>query len=514
MDFTLPSAKQSFLYGAKTFEFTCQTTATLYLCCRTENDNPFTLGDIPVKVVLHREGNELDTVVSVHNHAHLIGVAELNFTCGLPGDYKLRISMAGRPLTLESSEISVKILNKFNIGLQVEQKKLDPIKSKRKKLNVGVQVEQNFGDMRTPWGICSRSNGHIYVSDRCESRSNICVFDHNFKLIRKFGQSGRWEGQFQNPCGIKFDKNDRLVVCDKDNHRIQVFDVRVFASKKSKIIVKFSFLLEFAKNPMFSSPWDVAVTESNQYLVTYAENNICVFASNLKSFTKIDYAPSYPSVALRWVCSGHLGEMLFTDFDNGEVMGLNADTLVPYLKLKPSWLENGEQPIKTIQGIFVDDNGYILIAVSNNNVIEIYTYGGYFVKEIPLPGECFNIVQMVKKCPTYVVLIKGIETNTICVVTAEISVENLVHTSLSSGSDVGNRFRTRSCSAATLESEIFVADSPRSSARQLSDISSHLDSLSDSCKKKQGSLLSGSYKKKQGSLLADSYKKKQRSFSI
>lgn len=44
------------------------------------------------------------------------------------------------------------------------------------------------------------------------------------RFIRKFGTEGNGPGQFNGPCGISIDGNDRLIVTDWNNHRIQVFN--------------------------------------------------------------------------------------------------------------------------------------------------------------------------------------------------------------------------------------------------------------------------------------------------
>jgi tripartite motif-containing protein 71 len=50
------------------------------------------------------------------------------------------------------------------------------------------------------------------------------VFDKIGQYMRKFGSYGTRAGQFDRPAGVAFDNQlNRIVVTDKDNHRIQVF---------------------------------------------------------------------------------------------------------------------------------------------------------------------------------------------------------------------------------------------------------------------------------------------------
>jgi sugar lactone lactonase YvrE len=41
--------------------------------------------------------------------------------------------------------------------------------------------------------------------------------------LRIFGSRGCKPGQFRHPTGLAFDRAGQLVVCDRDNHRVQLF---------------------------------------------------------------------------------------------------------------------------------------------------------------------------------------------------------------------------------------------------------------------------------------------------
>jgi tripartite motif-containing protein 71 len=65
---------------------------------------------------------------------------------------------------------------------------------------------------------CDR-NGNILVSNN----HNIQVFTSQGEFIFSFGQIGKKEGEFYNPCGITCDHDGNILVCDLNNHRVQVF---------------------------------------------------------------------------------------------------------------------------------------------------------------------------------------------------------------------------------------------------------------------------------------------------
>ncbi|CAF4028807.1 unnamed protein product [Didymodactylos carnosus] len=80
------------------------------------------------------------------------------------------------------------------------------------------------GKLCRPWGVCCDNQSNIIVADRSNNR--VQIYDKHGKFIRKFGTQGNRSGQFDRPAGVAFDKLlGRIIVTDKDNHRIQIFTV-------------------------------------------------------------------------------------------------------------------------------------------------------------------------------------------------------------------------------------------------------------------------------------------------
>ena len=65
------------------------------------------------------------------------------------------------------------------------------------------------------------SSDTVYVSER--NRGCISVFTAKGEYLTTFGGEGKAEGQFHYPRGLHIDKNDSLLVCDRNNGRIQIF---------------------------------------------------------------------------------------------------------------------------------------------------------------------------------------------------------------------------------------------------------------------------------------------------
>ena len=68
------------------------------------------------------------------------------------------------------------------------------------------------------------SSGDIFVSDGYQ---NACIhkFDPNGKHLSSWGSPGTGPGEFNLPHNICCDEDDRIYVADRENSRVQVFDV-------------------------------------------------------------------------------------------------------------------------------------------------------------------------------------------------------------------------------------------------------------------------------------------------
>ena len=52
----------------------------------------------------------------------------------------------------------------------------------------------------------------------------VQVFELNGKFVGKFGTKGSNLGEFSNPVSVANLSNGKIVVSDKENNRIQIFD--------------------------------------------------------------------------------------------------------------------------------------------------------------------------------------------------------------------------------------------------------------------------------------------------
>jgi DNA-binding beta-propeller fold protein YncE len=77
-----------------------------------------------------------------------------------------------------------------------------------------------------PNDVVTDSSGNIYVSEGHGAGNNrIFKFDPAGKLIKTWGKLGSGPGEFDGPHALVIDSRGRLLVGDRNNNRIQVFDL-------------------------------------------------------------------------------------------------------------------------------------------------------------------------------------------------------------------------------------------------------------------------------------------------
>jgi len=75
-----------------------------------------------------------------------------------------------------------------------------------------------------PTDIAFAPNGDLYVSDGYVN-GRVVQFDRNGNYIRSWGERGSGDGQFNTVHSIVIDRRNRVLVADRDNARIQIFDL-------------------------------------------------------------------------------------------------------------------------------------------------------------------------------------------------------------------------------------------------------------------------------------------------
>ena len=77
------------------------------------------------------------------------------------------------------------------------------------------------GMFNSAYGVAVSDRDEIVVADRHNHR--VQVFDSNGTFLRSFGHRGKNAGEFNYPDGLAIDKDENIFVADRINHRVQIF---------------------------------------------------------------------------------------------------------------------------------------------------------------------------------------------------------------------------------------------------------------------------------------------------
>ena len=242
-------------------------------------------------------------------------------------------------------------------------------------LTIGSEGEEE-GLLCRPWGCCCDKEGHIIVADRSNNR--IQIFNSDGSFHHAFGSPGTRSGQFDRPAGVAADHVGRIIVADKDNHRIQVF---TFDG---------TFLFKFgekgSKNGQFNYPWDVAVNDEGWIVVSDTRNHrIQVFLHDGTYLNKYGFEGSLWKHfdSPRGVCFNQDGHIVVTDFNNHRLLVIDPDfQTARFLGCEGTITGQFLRP----QGVAIDQEGNLIVADSRNHRVQIFQSNGNFLCKFGTPG--------------------------------------------------------------------------------------------------------------------------------
>lgn len=104
-----------------------------------------------------------------------------------------------------------------------------------------------------PTDVALLRDGSFYVSDGYKN-TRVMKFAGDGGFDFEWGTKGIGPGEFNLPHGIAIDAKGRVIVCDRENERLQVFDA------------KGSFLHEW-KGPQIGKPYGIAVSPDGQIFI-------------------------------------------------------------------------------------------------------------------------------------------------------------------------------------------------------------------------------------------------------
>ena len=98
----------------------------------------------------------------------------------------------------------------------------------------GVAGDGTDAMLNTPCDVVTDADGNIYVGDghggqnegvSPETVARIVKFDRNGQFIASWGKLGSGPGEFRTPHALDIDSQNRLIVGDRGNNRLQILDL-------------------------------------------------------------------------------------------------------------------------------------------------------------------------------------------------------------------------------------------------------------------------------------------------
>ncbi|XP_074644685.1 E3 ubiquitin-protein ligase TRIM71-like [Tubulanus polymorphus] len=305
-------------------------------------------------------GAVVESPEGVLYHAEIVdrqnGTYGVSYRPQTEGVHVLSVTIRGKHICDSPFSVNVRCGRNYgNIGL-------NPV------LTFGGEGEDD-GKLCRPWGVACTKEGHLVIADRSNNR--VQIFNAEGVFLRKFGTPGSRNGQFDRPAGVEIDHLHRIIVADKDNHRIQIFNFDgIFLSK---------FGEKGNKNGQFNYPWDVATNSEGQILVSDTRNHrVQLFTTDGQFLNKFGFeGPMWRHFdSPRGVCFNNSGQAIITDFNNHRLLVLQPDFQgARFLGTEGS----GNVQFMRPQGVAIDHEGNIIVADSRNYRIQIINPNGNFL---------------------------------------------------------------------------------------------------------------------------------------
>ena len=215
------------------------------------------------------------------------------------------------------------------------------------------------GQFDFPRCVAINSQGEIIVCDRANHR--IQIFNRDGEFVRKFGTEVKENVQFNQPFGVSVDqRNDQIIVSDTHNHRIQIFDA------EGQFIKKFGSMGN--RDGQIEYPVAAIVDSNGNYFITdFGNHGIQVFDSTGQFIRKFGTEGDGNGQLNNPIGIGLLsnGNVVVSDCGNKRISIF--DSLGNFIKI----IAAGE--INKPFQLFIDSNDNILVADYEKERIAIYS---------------------------------------------------------------------------------------------------------------------------------------------
>ena len=215
--------------------------AELLICPKRKSEEEFTSKcgrEFDVKVLIE----PAEDVACVRTFKNENDDFHVKFVPKVPGTYNMTVKINGNKL----------VTSPFRV--QVKERRIDVVGE--------LVLKKEIPD--SPNWIAVNSKGTIALSD--DEKDCILMFDKDGNFVRKFGSRGIGPGKLINPAGVAFLNDDKLLVVDDGNCRIQQFNVQTGNFVKS-------FGKEGTGDREFKRPEGIFISDEGHVIVVDYYNN-------------------------------------------------------------------------------------------------------------------------------------------------------------------------------------------------------------------------------------------------
>ena len=96
------------------------------------------------------------------------------------------------------------------------------VRGRKPEIHHNEFVERAMGPFNCCCNVAVADNGDIFVADGY-GNARIHHFDKDNNLLNSWGDVGTGPGEFHLPHGIALDNDENVIVCDRENDRLQFF---------------------------------------------------------------------------------------------------------------------------------------------------------------------------------------------------------------------------------------------------------------------------------------------------
>jgi DNA-binding beta-propeller fold protein YncE len=204
----------------------------------------------------------------------------------------------------------------------------------------------------------------------------LCPAQISLQELGRFGGNGTAAGLFKNPSGIDISEDGRLFICDRGNHRIQVFDL------------KGNFMQDLGgfgwKNEQFDEPMDIwARSTINIFIADYNNGRVQRFNRNLNYINSLtSNSADNDSYQFKEVLSAAYspqGDIFILDAGENKIIKFNSKSKG---EIAFGYYISGRGELTSPVQIDLTVNYQVLVSDAGRNGVFIYDYFGNFLNYI------------------------------------------------------------------------------------------------------------------------------------